>query len=58
METLEELRKTLAGLERRIENLEDQANLADRKRQCNHATINWGVHKRKCTRCGEIFITD
>ena len=24
--------------------------------KCDHQTIPWGVHKRKCGKCGEIFV--
>lgn len=44
-------------LERRIEELERKF-YKGKGLKCNHQTIPFGLHKRKCGICGEIFIVD
>jgi len=45
-------------LEERVTELEMKLYKSKSKWECNHQTIPFGVHKRKCGICGEIFIVD
>lgn len=51
-----ELLKRIEGLEKEISILKQSKQDIPRGLRCSHQTIPWGVHKRKCSKCGEIFI--
>jgi hypothetical protein len=48
----------IKNLKRRIDVLEQYLKKINLKTglKCDHQTIPWGQHKRKCGKCGEVFV--
>lgn len=57
MKTIQELEQDIENLTKRIKVLED-ASRSSYKFPCNHQTTPFGVNKRRCGICGEIFVVN
>jgi hypothetical protein len=53
-ERIDNLEKQVEDLKRQLDRKQDKEYNVD----CNHQTIPFGQHKRKCGKCGKIFIVD
>jgi len=57
MNNFDFLKQKIIDLDQRIAQLEAALKKRDNTGlRCDHQTIPWGVGKRKCGKCGEVFV--